>query len=153
MSDCSGQLQQVKWHCKRRWQVHTQSASTIHLCSLLFISIVLHSIIMELQPSVHVRREPCKMILRVQNESKFSEAQTLQHRQLVSRAATQRLHSASLDEVAPLSTNCFEMWERQERLKSRAKARIQLEGLHITWGNIAVAYVWTTILTMYKSSS
>jgi hypothetical protein len=54
-----------------------------------------------------------------------------QYRQLVSRAATQRLHSPSLDQASP---SLAEAWEFHERRIAREKARQQLRYLGVSWG-------------------
>ncbi|KAF1833462.1 hypothetical protein BDW02DRAFT_475505, partial [Decorospora gaudefroyi] len=61
-----------------------------------------------------------------------------QYRQLISRAATQRLHSPSLDNL-PLdftpnpNPDTMQAWETQERLTARQKAHATLQYLGISW--------------------
>jgi hypothetical protein len=57
----------------------------------------------------------------------------VQYRQLVSRAATQRLHSPSLDEDLPAGDNKFLTWEMNERRKARNKAKMQVCMFDRSW--------------------
>ncbi|KAI4658977.1 uncharacterized protein J4E79_006737 [Alternaria viburni] len=75
---------------------------------------------------------------RVRKENTNDGLETVQYRQLISRAVTQRLHSPSLDDltktkagVAPIQS--LEEWELQERCIARNKARNEAEELGIPW--------------------
>jgi hypothetical protein len=57
----------------------------------------------------------------------------VQYRQLVSRAATQRLHSPSLDRRPSPQHNVFDIWEIQERQQARARAGIHARSLGVSW--------------------
>lgn len=60
-----------------------------------------------------------------------SQPPTIEYRQLVSRAVTQRLHS-----LAP--NHDLDEWEVEERIVAKAKAQRRLQRLGVTWGTSAV---------------
>jgi hypothetical protein len=69
----------------------------------------------------------------------------VQYRQLVSRAATQRLHSPSLDRIPSAQHNVFETWEMQERQQAREKARMHAQSLGVSWSmppSYSLEYFW-----------
>jgi len=79
---------------------------------------------------------------RVRKDNTNDGLETVQYRQLISRAVTQRLHSPSLDDltktkagVAPVQS--LEEWELQERCIARNKARNEAEELGIPWSKTA----------------
>jgi len=69
--------------------------------------------------------------------------ETVQYRQLISRAVTQRLHSPSFDDliktkVGDTPAHSLEEWEMQERCIARNKARLEAEELGIPWSKTAL---------------
>lgn len=76
------------------------------------------------------------------HQATATEEKQVQYRQLVSRATTQRLHSASLDNLTKLqdcviSATTVEAWELRERAIARGKTKAALRNLGITWGNVS----------------
>jgi len=85
---------------------------------------------------------------RVRKDNTNDVLETVQYRQLISRAVTQRLHSPSLDDltktqvgVAPVQS--LEEWELQERCIARNKSRIEAEELGIPWCKNACLFART----------
>ena len=81
-------------------------------------------------------RPYAQRIASIPDKEHTTEDQEVQYRQLVSRAVTQRLHSPSLSNInlKDLYTDSWEAWELRERLIARNKAKIEIEGLRVSWG-------------------